>query len=101
MHFAMHSSSFLFFSFLDGSNSEVEKAPFIAKPVRLTPAWEANNLPNDELNFRGIDQHFSHADKNSLLFGRSIEFQFISFQIECFFSVFCKRYDDGTCHIGN
>lgn len=39
---------------LDGSNSEVEKAPFIAKPVRLTPAWEANNLPNDELNFRGI-----------------------------------------------
>lgn len=43
------------FFFSDGSNSEVEKAPFIAKPVRLTPAWEANNLPNDELNFRGIE----------------------------------------------
>ncbi|XP_055323262.1 equilibrative nucleoside transporter 1 [Sitodiplosis mosellana] len=38
----------------NGSNGEVEKAPFIAKPVRLTPAWEANNLPNDELNFRGM-----------------------------------------------
>lgn len=43
----------IFAFFLDGSNGEVEKAPFIAKPVRLTPAWEANNLPNDELNFRG------------------------------------------------
>lgn len=21
-------------------------------PVRLTPAWEENNLPNDELNFK-------------------------------------------------
>lgn len=39
---------------VDGSGStEVERAPFLAKPVRLTPAWEANNLPNDELNFRG------------------------------------------------
>lgn len=33
--------------------SDVEKAPFLAKPVQLTPAWEANNLPNDELNFKG------------------------------------------------
>lgn len=48
-------NTFAFFFFLDGSNGEVEKAPFIAKPVRLTPAWEANNLPNDELNFRGMD----------------------------------------------
>lgn len=39
--------------FSDGGNGEVEKAPFLAKPVQLTPAWEANNLPNDELNFRG------------------------------------------------
>lgn len=38
----------------NGSHGEVEKAPFIAKPVRLTPAWEANNLPNDELNFRAL-----------------------------------------------
>lgn len=36
---------------VDGS--DVEKAPFLAKPVRLTPAWEATNLPNDELNFKG------------------------------------------------
>lgn len=43
------------FSFADGG-SEVEKAPFLAKPVRLTPAWEANNLPNDELNFKGNNQ---------------------------------------------
>lgn len=46
-------SSFIrFCAFADGG-SEVEKAPFLAKPVRLTPAWEANNLPNDELNFKG------------------------------------------------
>lgn len=51
-------SSFL----LDGSNSEVEKAPFIAKPVRLTPAWEANNLPNDELNFRGTNKYIATLD---------------------------------------
>lgn len=23
-------------------------------PVRLTPAWEENNLPNDELNFKSL-----------------------------------------------
>lgn len=40
--------------FLDG-NSEVERTPFIThnEPVRLTPAWEESNLPNDELNFKG------------------------------------------------
>lgn len=43
--------------FTDGSNGKIEKPPFIAKPVRLTPAWEANNLPNDELNFRGISSY--------------------------------------------
>lgn len=43
---------------VDGSGStEVERAPFLAKPVRLTPAWEANNLPSDELNFRGMYSH--------------------------------------------
>ena len=35
-----------------GTNNETEKSPFL-EPVRLTPAWEENNLPNDELNFRG------------------------------------------------
>lgn len=50
----------IFLAFLsDGSNGEIEKSPFIAKPVRLTPAWEANNLPNDELNFRGVHCIFS------------------------------------------
>lgn len=29
------------------SNVSSEQAP-----VRLTPAWEENNLPNDELNFK-------------------------------------------------
>lgn len=24
-------------------------------PVRLTPAWEENNLPNDELNFKSLN----------------------------------------------
>lgn len=44
---------FLFLYYLTDGGAEVEKAPFLAKPVRLTPAWEANNLPNDELNFKG------------------------------------------------
>lgn len=42
-----------FFSVCRADGSDVEKAPFLAKPVQLTPAWEANNLPNDELNFKG------------------------------------------------
>jgi len=33
-------------------DAEAERTAFINKPVRLTPAWEARNLPNDELNFR-------------------------------------------------
>lgn len=24
------------------------------EPVRLTPAWESRNLPDDELNFKGM-----------------------------------------------
>ncbi|XP_004933064.1 equilibrative nucleoside transporter 2 isoform X2 [Bombyx mandarina] len=32
-----------------------EKAPFLRnEPVKLTPAWEATNLPNDTLNLKGI-----------------------------------------------
>lgn len=70
-----------FFFFLDGSNSEVEKAPFIAKPVRLTPAWEANNLPNDELNFRGADNYLFLA----LLFSHQTTFDMINrFFFVCF-----------------
>uniref|UniRef100_A0A8D8B0X4 Equilibrative nucleoside transporter 3 n=1 Tax=Culex pipiens TaxID=7175 RepID=A0A8D8B0X4_CULPI len=38
-----------------GANHEAEKSPFLpTEPVRLTPAWEENNLPNDELNFKGM-----------------------------------------------
>lgn len=34
--------------------SEGEKAPFLRnEPVRLTPAWEGSNLPNDTLNLKG------------------------------------------------
>ncbi|XP_063389561.1 equilibrative nucleoside transporter 1 [Cydia fagiglandana] len=32
-----------------------EKAPFLRnEPVKLTPAWEGSNLPNDTLNLKGI-----------------------------------------------
>lgn len=37
---------------IDGN--ETERAPFLNEPVRLTPAWEEKNLPNDELNFKGM-----------------------------------------------
>jgi hypothetical protein len=34
--------------------SEGEKAPFLRnEPVKLTPAWEGTNLPNDTLNLKG------------------------------------------------
>lgn len=37
----------------DGADGE--KAPFLRnEPVKLTPAWEATNLPNDTLNLKGI-----------------------------------------------
>lgn len=36
-----------FFLSYTGRNDSTE-------PVRLTPAWEARNLPNDELNFKGM-----------------------------------------------
>lgn len=58
----LHILCFSFLFFLDGNNGEIEKSPFIAKPVRLTPAWEANNLPNDELNFRGVHCIFASFD---------------------------------------
>ncbi|XP_072934456.1 equilibrative nucleoside transporter 1 [Epargyreus clarus] len=35
--------------------TEGEKAPFLRnEPVKLTPAWEGSNLPNDTLNLKGI-----------------------------------------------
>ncbi|XP_038219480.1 equilibrative nucleoside transporter 1 [Zerene cesonia] len=35
--------------------NEGEKAPFLRnEPVKLTPAWEGSNLPNDTLNLKGI-----------------------------------------------
>ncbi|XP_063704315.1 equilibrative nucleoside transporter 3 isoform X2 [Culicoides brevitarsis] len=37
-----------------GGSETTEKAPFLVEPVRLTPAWEESNLPNDELNFKGM-----------------------------------------------
>lgn len=44
--------------FSDGTDGE--RAPFLAEPVRLTPAWEASNLPNDELNFKGMSNVYMH-----------------------------------------
>lgn len=39
------------------ANRMEEKSPFLQdernKPVSLTPAWEAGNKPNEELNFKG------------------------------------------------
>ncbi|XP_049880709.1 equilibrative nucleoside transporter 1 [Pectinophora gossypiella] len=38
-----------------GWEAEGEKAPFLRnEPVKLTPAWEGSNLPNDTLNLKGI-----------------------------------------------
>ncbi|KAG7297422.1 hypothetical protein JYU34_019409 [Plutella xylostella] len=35
--------------------TDTEKAPFLRnEPVKLTPAWEGSNLPNDTLNLKGI-----------------------------------------------
>lgn len=44
-------------SYLIANRMGEEKAPFLQdemkKPVSLTPAWEAGNKPNEELNFKG------------------------------------------------
>lgn len=44
----------------------VEKQPFLAttEPVRLTPAWEELNRPNDELNFRDLTMEQAHLEMN-------------------------------------
>lgn len=38
------------------TNTSTERQPFLERhsmePVRLTPAWEDNNLSDDELNFK-------------------------------------------------
>ncbi|KAJ1525251.1 hypothetical protein ONE63_010076 [Megalurothrips usitatus] len=45
-----------------------EKQPFLAhaetQPVRLTPAWEDTNLPNDELNFKGVTMEQADLEMN-------------------------------------
>lgn len=43
-----------------------EKQPFLAntEPVRLTPAWEETNLPNDELNFKGVTMEQADLEMN-------------------------------------
>lgn len=33
-------------------------------PVRLTPAWEENNLPNDELNFKSLSMEDAVLETN-------------------------------------
>lgn len=45
--------------------AEFEKQPFLSsEPVRLTPAWEETNLPNDELNFKGVTMEQAHLEMN-------------------------------------
>ncbi|XP_023724605.1 equilibrative nucleoside transporter 1 isoform X2 [Cryptotermes secundus] len=45
-----------------------EKQPLFeratAEPVRLTPAWEETNLPNDELNFKGVTMERAVLEMN-------------------------------------
>lgn len=50
--------------------SEGEKAPFLRnEPVKLTPAWEGSNLPNDTLNLKGIAMDLAPPkDKWNLIF---------------------------------
>ncbi|GLV32794.1 Equilibrative nucleoside transporter 2 [Carabus blaptoides fortunei] len=46
-----------------GRRGEVpEKQPYV--PVRLTPAWEATNATEDELNFRNINMEDAHLQLN-------------------------------------
>lgn len=47
------------------SGGEFEKQPFLpTEPVRLTPAWEETNLPNDELNFKGVTMEQAQLEMN-------------------------------------
>jgi hypothetical protein len=45
-----------------------EKQPLFerasAEPVRLTPAWEETNLPNDELNFKDVTMEQAVLEMN-------------------------------------
>uniref|UniRef100_A0A1B6DIQ1 Equilibrative nucleoside transporter 1 n=1 Tax=Clastoptera arizonana TaxID=38151 RepID=A0A1B6DIQ1_9HEMI len=51
--------------FKGNAGGEFEKQPFIpAEPVRLTPAWEETNLPNDELNFKGVTMEQAQLEMN-------------------------------------
>lgn len=47
-----------------------EKAPFLRnEPVKLTPAWEGANLPNDTLNLKGIAMDLAPPkDRYNLIF---------------------------------
>ena len=53
-----------------GNGDPTEKQPLfertgpIIEPVRLTPAWEETNLPNDELNFKGVTMERARLEMN-------------------------------------
>lgn len=52
-------------SILPANNGKLggEKQAFLGpEPVRLTPAWEETNLPNDELNFKGLTMEHAHLE---------------------------------------
>lgn len=46
------------------NHADTEKSPFLVEPVRLTPAWEETNLPNDELNFKGLTMERANMEIN-------------------------------------
>jgi len=35
-----------------------------SQPVKLTPSWEESNLPNEELNFRGVTMETADLEMN-------------------------------------
>lgn len=49
---------------ISSSGKDFEKPLLSPEPVRLTPAWEENNLPNDELNLRGVTMDNAELEAN-------------------------------------
>ncbi|XP_044727243.1 equilibrative nucleoside transporter 1 [Chrysoperla carnea] len=48
-----------------GTGADSEKQAFLStEPVRLTPAWEEVNVPDDELNFRTISTDQANLEMN-------------------------------------
>nr|CAD7439862.1 unnamed protein product [Timema bartmani] len=66
---AQHETTALANHAIDAYTDYHEKQPLFdrgatAEPVRLTPAWEETNLPNDELNFKGVTMEQADLEMN-------------------------------------